>query len=208
MPVPLASAGRQRLSFLAAVFALAAAIPLPAQQTRGADRQSERAPLPFEDVGACPFEGCTYREWVATSGVQVRRDRSTASALAFRVSTGEKVMALTGVVVTVTAGRIQFRNAHETLTDAGPIRLAPGDTLYLLTYQGEGFTKAWFRGRVYNGIDITDYIGGPCEREPNQCPGRLLNRPQSVWWVQIRNTRGQVGWTNEPEKFDGKDALA
>ena len=25
--------------------------------------------------------------------------------------------------------------------------------------------------------------------------------------VQIRNSRGQTGWTSEPEKFDGKSML-
>jgi hypothetical protein len=28
-----------------------------------------------------------------------------------------------------------------------------------------------------------------------------------TWWVQIENSRGRAGWSNEPESFDGKDAL-
>jgi hypothetical protein len=36
---------------------------------------------------------------------------------------------------------------------------------------------------------------------------KVLNRvsTQSEWWIQIRSRGGRVGWTNEPEKFDGKD---
>jgi len=208
VPVLLATVPRHRLPVLRIVaLLLAASIPLAAQRAVGAGRQSDGPRLPFEDAGACPFEGCVYREWVATNAVQVRRDRTTAAPLAFRVRAGEKVTALTGVVVTVRAGRIQFRTAHEALSDGGPIRISAGDTLYLLTYQGEGFSKVWFHGLVYSDVDLTDYIAGDCEPAPGRCAGRLLNRPQSVWWVQIRNAREQVGWTNEPDKFDGKDEL-
>ncbi|HEU4891659.1 MAG TPA: hypothetical protein VFT47_08915 [Vicinamibacterales bacterium] len=37
--------------------------------------------------------------------------------------------------------------------------------------------------------------------------GSFLEHWKSQWWVQIRNRSGKVGWTNQPEKFDGKDAL-
>jgi hypothetical protein len=184
-----------------------AATALSAQTANTAGTRSDLPPVPFEDSGACPFEGCVYREWVATDAVQVRTARRTSARLAFRLRPGEKVDAVAGVVITIRAGRIQFRKAQDILTDAGPIHVSVGETLHLLTYQGEGFTKAWFRGRVYGDIDISDYIGGYCERQPDGCAGRLLNRPQSVWWIQIRNSRGQVGWTSEPDKFDGKDAL-
>ena len=29
-------------------------------------------PLPYEDDGACAFEGCSYREWDATAPVTIR----------------------------------------------------------------------------------------------------------------------------------------
>ena len=130
MPVLLATAPRRRLTVLQIV----ARSCLPQvfrlrPQRAGAGRQSDGPRLPFEDAGACPFEGCVYREWVATNVVQVRRDRTTAAPPAFRVRAGERVTALTGVVVTVRAGRIQFRTAHEALSDAGPIRISAGDTL-------------------------------------------------------------------------------
>src|SRR5690554_5510024 len=42
-------------------------------------------PLPFEDIGACPFEGCVYREWVARSAVEIRSERQTAAPVLFQV---------------------------------------------------------------------------------------------------------------------------
>ena len=35
---------------------------------------------------------------------------------------------------------------------------------------------------------------------------KVLNGPVAVWWVKIRNRRGQVGWTKFPENFDNKDS--
>jgi len=164
-------------------------------------------PLPFEDVGACPFEGCVYREWKARTAIQVRARRSADARVAFTLRAGETATALTGVVVTVRAGRVRFDAPRRLMTSAGPIEVLPEQTLYLLTYQGEGFTKAWFNGRVYEDVDASSFMNSGCEEVPNQCSGRIIERSRTEWWVQIRNKAGQVGWTREPEKFDGKDAL-
>jgi hypothetical protein len=32
-------------------------------------------PVPFEDVGACPFEGCVYGEWTPKQVVAIREVR-------------------------------------------------------------------------------------------------------------------------------------
>ena len=31
----------------------------------------------------------------------------------------------------------------------------------------------------------------------------ILNDPIAVWWVQIKNKAGRVGWTTESDKFTG-----
>ena len=66
-------------------------------------------PVPFEDEGACPFEACVYRVWIAREPVVVRTERRTDAPVAFGVAAQEKVEAVTGVVVTVRAGRAGFR---------------------------------------------------------------------------------------------------
>jgi hypothetical protein len=96
----------------------------------------------------------------------------------------------------------------ETLsTSDGQIRVESGQTLYLLTYEGEGYTTAWFQGRLHRGVDGGRIFNGACDLDPTLCRGTIVEPWQSVWWVQIRNSRGQVGWTNEPAKFANKDAL-
>lgn len=164
-------------------------------------------PVPFEDVGACPFEGCVYREWKARTTVQVRGAWRADAPVVFRLRAGESVTALTGVVVTVRAGRVRFDEPQRLMTSGGPIDVLPEHTLYLLTYQGEGFTKVWFNGKVYEDVDVSSFMNSACEDAPSRCSGRVVEPSRTDWWVQVRNKAGQVGWTREPDKFDGKDAL-
>ncbi|HEX4566147.1 MAG TPA: hypothetical protein VH138_05920, partial [Vicinamibacterales bacterium] len=83
----------------------------------------------------------------------------------------------------------------------------PGETLYLLTYEGEGYTKAWLRGKLYSDVDTVEFFNGVCDLRPDRCAGRIVEKADTEWWVQVRNRLGLVGWTNEPEQFDGKDAI-
>ena len=167
-------------------------------------------PLPYEDLGACPFEGCVYREWRSKDAVEIHAERRSASAVVFRLAKGEKVQAVTGVVVTIKAGRVQYEKPRRLNTSSGPIDILPGQTLFLLTYQGEGFTKAWFNNRLYQGVDVSSitWADGQCGfGDKGRCSGREVEKSQTEWWVQIRNAAGQVGWTREYQKFDNKDAL-
>src|SRR5579864_2318613 len=170
-------------------------------------RAGDAPPMPFEDRGACPFEGCVYREWTTRAPVVVHRDRQVGAPRIFRLQVRETVAAITGVVVTLKAGRVQFREPRDLSTASGRLHIEPGQTLFLLTYQGEGFTKAWFNGQYYTDVDTVDFLNLVCEIEPGRCAGTIVQKSRTEWWVQVRNKAGAVGWTNEPDKFDGKDAL-
>ena len=76
-----------------------------------ATQSSVQPPVPFEDVGACPFEG----------------------------------------------------------------------SLFLLTYQGEGETKAWFNGRLYQYVDGTAFFNLDCAEIPSRCTGQIVKESQTVW---------------------------
>jgi hypothetical protein len=175
--------------------------------TGGAQAQRDRSAgpqVPFEDVGACPFEGCVYRDWIANGPVTVRTDWRADAPIAFSLTKGDHVQAITGIVVTVKPGRVQFRKAVDLWSPSGPIHVEPGETLYLLTYHGEGSTTAWFKGRLYDDVDGSEFFNFLCE-EKITCNGTIIERPQKVWWIRLRTMKGLTGWTNEPEKFDNKD---
>ena len=182
---------------------IAASTPVSTQDESSAQRPA----LPFEDPGACPFEGCVYREWTAKAAVRVRSERRIDAPMSYELRPGDRVTALTGIVVTLKAGRVQFREPRKLSSSSGPIHIEPGQTLYLLTYQGEGFTKAWFNGRLYQDVDTVDFLNGVCDIQPSRCAGKIIEPSQTEWWVQVRSRLGSVGWTHEPEKFDGKNAI-
>ena len=185
-----------RVSTAAALAVLACTATLSRAQVA-----PEGPPLPFEDPGACPFEGCVYGEWIAKQPVVALSERQRGSRPAFTIFTGARVRALTGIVITLKAGRVQFRVTQELASTSGPLRVEPGQTLYLLTYQGEGFTKAWFGGRIYDGLDGSNFFNAACETEPGRCAGRVVEQPLREWWVQLRTAAGRVGWTDKPEHF-------
>ncbi len=163
--------------------------------------------LPFEDIGACPFEGCSYREWMAREPVQIRRDRSSTSQVVFDLAAVEVVTAVTGTVVTVVPGILRVSKPVTLESLEGGLAVSAQDTVYLLTPEGEGFYKAWFKGRLHSGVDVVEVTDGGC-RPAGGCAGRLVAEPTMVWWVQVRNAKGQVGWTDRPELFENTDALA
>ena len=57
--------------------------------------------MPYEDAGACPFEGCVYREWQARDRVPVFAERRDNACEVFVIAPGERVTALTGVVAVI-----------------------------------------------------------------------------------------------------------
>ena len=93
------------------------------------DPATQGSPLPFEDPGACPFEGCVYREWTAEVPVQVRAERRIDAPVSYELQPGEKITAVTGIVVTLKAGRVQFRKPRNLRSSSGEIHIEPGETL-------------------------------------------------------------------------------
>ena len=174
----------------------------------GAQSHFAPPPIPYEDVGACPFEGCVYREWTASRNVNIRASRRKTAPVRFRVKVRERVVALTGVVVTVKPARVEFSRPQILSTRDGDVHVLAGQSLYLLTYLGEGFSKVWFNGHLYTDVDVSSVVNDVCDSKPDRCAGRIVEEGQTMWWVQIRNARGEIGWTDEADAFDGKDALA
>lgn len=147
--------------------------------------------LPYKDVGACPFECCTYRGWVANKNTIIYKEMRKGSPVAFRVKKRERVTAITGVVITTKAGQVKALKSFT--TDSG-VQIRANDIFYLLTYRGEGFYLIWYKGKKFE------------DQAYDQADMKVLSEPNAVWWVKIRNRRGQIGWTKLPENFDNKDS--
>ena len=165
------------------------------------DARTAPPPLPFESTNACPFSGCSYREWTATAPVAVLAARKGDAAVAFTVANGETVTALTGVLITRRPGRVRFDESQRVYSSSGALDIRQGDTLLLLAYQPDGGAKAWFAGLLYEDVDTSSFASSVCDDDPKLCPGHVVEQPRADWWVQIRNSKGEIGWTRDPQKF-------
>ncbi|HUR98486.1 MAG TPA: hypothetical protein VMZ26_10515 [Pyrinomonadaceae bacterium] len=146
-------------------------------------------PVPYIDKGACPFECCTYRQWSVEKPTAIRSAMKDSAPVSFRLKAGEKVQGMTGVVITTQPGIARaLKNAK-----LGEMRIKKGEQFYVLTNLGEGFTKVWFKGRIFQGEPYDD------------SNFKFIREPKSIWWVKIKNRKGQIGWSREPEHFGNVD---
>jgi hypothetical protein len=174
----------------------------------GAPRAQAPPALPFESPGACPFECCTYRAWTVKADTAILAERRDGAPVRFTVKQGEQVTGVTGVVVTTRWGRAVATRART--VGQRKIQVEAGEGLLLLHYLGEGFWKYWLRG----GFD-EDFLPDPenCQRSAArsskmfaECAVQAREIPRTTWWVQVRNARGQKGWTRQVDRFSGMDA--
>jgi hypothetical protein len=130
----------------------------------------------------------------------VRQARQVGAPITFRLASGEKVEALTGVVVVSRAGR--GRAPRDTPVEGLPLRA--GDEVAILHPVGEGYWRVWRAGRTGNA-----QVGDPLPAtSPAQPDVQMLEKPEFTWWVQVRDARGRTGWTSQPENFGNKDRCA
>lgn len=182
---PVAAAVRATLLSLIGVFMLAPA-PTMAQAPR---------PTLYVDEGACPFECCLYGRWWATQPVQLLAERRPEAPVIGTISPGDTVRVETGVVETIPAPFL----VKEAIDG-----YAPGDTIWLLTYLGEGFFRIWQDGEVRElELDFSPYGGSPGARCERCDHGELLTPHQSEWWVRVKTADGAIGWTTATESFEG-----
>jgi hypothetical protein len=152
-------------------------------------QRREGPSVPYFDRGACPFECCTYRRWNVDKPTAMRSAMRDNAPVSFRLKAGEKVVGMTGVVITTQPGILRVLK-DTTLRD---VSLRRGDKIYLLTNLGEGFSKVWYKGRIFEGDPYDESIF------------ETLQERKSIWWVKVKNRRGQIGWSRQPENFGNVD---
>lgn len=164
----------------------------------GAVDHAPTPPLPFYDWGACPFECCTYRQWTVTVRTRVLAKPKQEAKAVFDLVPGDTVKALTGVVITSRAV-LATVNRRSTL-DELPIQ--PGDSVYVLHAEGEGYWRVWFRGHVASALVNLS-------TEPDQDPEAEISMPgvpRCVWWAKVANGSGKIGWARVSDNFAHTDA--
>ena len=146
--------------------------------------------LPHFVWNACPFEGCTYRQWTAHEVVPVYGTWKEKRREIARLAVGDKVVAITGVVITYRPGVIRV---DEDVPDA---ELKTGDLIRTYTYHGERDTEACFKGKYYRFFDIhfSKSEDGFCGRQ--HCEGTYIDAGQKAWWAKVKLKSRRTGWVD------------
>jgi hypothetical protein len=160
-------------------------------------RRATKPVLPKIDLRACPFEGCQFGKWTVRQTLALYSTWRSNRRLVKTLHKGEVVTAITGINITFEPSEVLVTAPIEEYS------LKPGDRVFGYMNLGEGFFNAWF-----NGFWVDDFDGSgvapACVRD---CRAKIVNPGRSEWWVQIRLRTGLTGWTQQTDRFDGKDAL-
>jgi hypothetical protein len=173
------------------------------QNVRPESKGVLRPALPYFDWNACPFEGCVYRQWTAQSVVPVYDTWKDKRRHMTQLAVGDKVVAITGVVITFKPGVIRM---DRDLPDNG---LKRGDTILTYAYRGEGFSAVWFKGDYYSAFDITFTKwpdGTGCGG--THCAATYVHLGHKTWWAKVKLKSGQTGWVDMNQAhFENVDRL-
>jgi hypothetical protein len=183
------------------MFAILAPILVLAAQMNQAliPQKAPKPALPKIDGNACPFEGCQFGKWTSLKPVSIYTTWKSGRKPLLTLAIGEAVTTITGIHITFEPTEIQ-------VTAPMPeYHLKPGDKIFGYMGLGEGVFNAWFNGYWVEEFDGSGIEGLGCERK---CKATLLKPGRKEWWVEIRTGKGTTGWTNDADKFEGKDSLA
>jgi len=173
-----------------------------------ASSEEAKLKLPFYDWGACPFECCTYRNWETNKPVIVRDKPSGTANELFRIPTHQPVLGITGVVITTKPGVSKIVKPVQlgySKDGKGPLlSLLPGEAIYTLHYLGEGYELFWYEGHTYSDqSNVSEQAYGDV---PFEGTVKVESRPETTWWVKIKDKKGRKGWSEESDGFDNMDA--
>lgn len=179
--------------------------------TRDAHASASDTPsMPYVAQDACTFECCQYGAWRATAATAAVASTANGSKTVFTVKPGDMILAQRGIVITTEPGVTRVVRAVTLgYSDGGKepeLSLKPGDALITLYPMGEAYDRFWYKGRLYaDQLDMPEDAFG---NVPFSGLLKIESRPTFVWWVQVRNEQGTVGWIANPREFDGMDRCA
>ena len=181
----------------------------PDTLSMAADGQlAERPTAPLRIVGACPFECCTYGTWTTTAETPLyAAPGDTTAAPAFTVPAGTELDAATGHVLLTRIEAAALRDSATLFLGYDETRTAaPGDSVVVLDYVGEGVYRVWYEGGVYQA-------DGAAVLPPSDEPTGTHADPGAAhrqWWVRAETPDGRAGWLwmDRTPPVEGADACA
>jgi hypothetical protein len=151
----------------------------------------------FTSWGACPFECCVYREWLAEASVVVRVAPSERAAVVVTIPGGERFEADTGFVrvrspqLVIVTAPVEAYYEPVGPGSGRPDTLEVGDTLLVVHHVGEGHwlltdgENRFSAEQFWPTDDYTPYQGAR---------GSAIGEHEAEWWARVRTAAGAEGW--------------
>ena len=128
------------------------ALPIPPSRAVEASppENTPRPGWPYIERNVCEGEGCSLQEECTLATVRFYRSEGDSSQIAFELPAGDTVTALEGHMHHRRVGAVlMLRDAAIRVADQD-IKLSKGDTVPLLSYDGEGWYHIWAGGAMQN----------------------------------------------------------
>lgn len=136
--------------------------------------------MPNVVYNVCPQEGCQFGEWVILSPIKAYNNEGDTTAVAFQLTSNEKIIALRGNVHVLKPGiAILPRGSRIEASDTTLIA-SNTDTVYVLVCLGEGLVDIWYQNRMLIAVDEMIFSS--------------FQDPEIEWWVLIENMIKEQGW--------------
>ena len=188
------------------------ALVLCLSDSAAAQRNHPPPPMPRYLEGYCEGESCgfDYRV-VACKALTLRSDDSRSARPVGSVNPRDTAQVLTGNIRVIAPGIVVIRRDTLLATDDGypradTLRLARGDTVYVLEYHELGYWTLWYRGRLTEGIEFwngpgQNYFGKGRDSLPAFSPAR----PITETWLKLRRGATAGWWLREEGAFSRPD---
>lgn len=149
--------------------------------------------------GACPFECCIYREWIAEAPVVVRSAPAGDAAIVVTLPAGARFDADTGFVRITSAQLVVVTRSVEAWMHAPgeryggiPDTIAVGDTLLVLEHLGEGHVMMTHGDDLVSAEQFWPAADGWTPH--GGAKGIAIGEHGAEWWARVRTAAGATGW--------------
>lgn len=143
-----------------------------------------RPSAPYIEKGVCPYEyGCDFTKWVATDQTKAYFIDGDTTNVAFLIEANDSLTFVSGNMYIEQVGiAILYRKYDKFLI---------GDTVYVLSYTGEGFYDIWHNGKFSNVEGFWNEDPPPTNKHFH---AKLVVPPKMTWWVKLTNSENKSGW--------------
>jgi len=146
----------------------------------------------YSEVGACPFEGCTYGEWSTNDNVKIFKEPKLDSDIIGEIPADKKFTAINGKIEIIPGIAFKIKDLPSIgYTDSKTSEIVYNQPIYILHYVGEGFYKI-------NQNNKFGYLQLPSDE-------KKFNEYKSDYdWIKIEKFPSEFKWWAEIEYMDLK----